>query len=157
MDKPIQIKPIQSDSMIVATKDMLHRFQYVISKTKIRDKFAVFVQSGSGYVGLTSYDKIPIPPKINISEGYPTIQLSISTLKMNEKIDWKNIKIYKRTIKAKNPNWKNPEELKLKTPTFGSVELVNKKDNLQIKDPNAFYTYTEKLMPKVNYLTNPTS
>ena len=94
------------------TRDMLNRFYRVTwdnQNDHINPKPIVIVQPGSNPCGLTLVNEPPRVPDIDISKGFPTIQMRVSNLPNGENIKWDKIENLSRVFKPYNRNWKTPD------------------------------------------------
>lgn len=91
------------------TQDVLYRLQRQAWEMKSPGKSLIFVHPECHPMPLLSGVEPPIPPALDISRGYPTVQLWFASIPVNERISLESMPIESIDIKPMNEGWIEPE------------------------------------------------
>ena len=138
--------------IIPLTLDMVERFQNVVWNKGLNDeKTVLFVRPETKTLNLSLPTK-PNPTKeIDVSDGYPTIQLIATNVPMGEMIDYSKIPQYDLVIRPKNPAWNKPDKFRIPTPKAKRLFVKNEESGEEV--PGVFCMQViGPDMPMIKYL-----
>lgn len=140
------------EQVIHLTPDMVGRFQTVIwNKGLNDDKTVLFVRPGTKTLNLS----IPHEPdpvrEIDISDGYPTVQLLAMNVPLGEMIDYSKIPALDLVIRPNNPKWDKPDDFRIPLPKPQRYFVKNEATGEEV--PGVFIMQmVGPSMPKIRYI-----
>lgn len=114
------------EQTIPLTLDMVERFQNVIWSKGLNDeKTVLFVRPETRTLNLSLPTKPNPTREIDISGGYPTIQLIATNVPMGEMVNYSKIPQQDLIIPPKNPSWDKPERFRIPIPMTKRIFVKN--------------------------------
>lgn len=135
------------------TNDMTGRFARTIWEQGVGvSKAVVFVQPETPETCLTTPHEQPKFPEIDVSSGYPTVQILMLSAPLSEKFELANIPDRSLTIRPKNKAWITADAFRIPNPKIGEIKLLNTVTNQAIKDAGFAAYFVGPSMPKLKYV-----
>lgn len=139
------------------TDDMLYRFYSVTWSNqvdKLNPKPIILVHPDAEPYRLTPLKEPPVIPDIDISNGFPTIQMRITNFPNGKKIDWEELENLSRVFNPYNKEWKIPDKFRIPKPIpeGHSYSIMHKGDDKETLLEGALIMIVEMSMPKLKYL-----
>lgn len=139
------------------TDDMLHRFMITAwknQKKSAQPKPIILVQPGSNPYRLTPTKDPKTARRIDISEGYPTIQMRVTNFPNGQPIKWGELENLSHIFKPYTNDWKVPDKFRKPKPIPEGhcYKIVQRQDNADKLIEEALIMCIDMSMPVLKYV-----